>query len=354
MQQTLLGLLDRGWSVHVVSRICDIEPRPGLTWTRVPTPRAPFAIAYPLFAVVAGIVLLATDRRGHRVALGAIVFNRVAVITVQFCHAGFAARGVVRRARGRLRRLHEAVSVWQANILERWCYQGSRLQRMTAVSEVVKNELLAHYDLASVPIEVIPNGVDAQRFRPGSTAERAAERERLGLVEGELCAVFVGGDWHRKGLAIAIEAAAMARWTLLVIGGGDVEFWSGRAAGAGAKVLFRGHISTPERVMRAADAFLLPSAYEGFALVTLEAAATELPLLVTEATGASGLVRASGGEPLARDAATFAAALTRLGSDAELRAQRGRAARAASEELTWPKIVPRYACAYAPTAARAS
>ena len=348
MQETVKGLLDRGWRVRVISRVCDVDARPGLTWTRVPTPRAPFAIAFPCFALVAGVILRITDRGSHRIALGGIVPNRVDVITVQFCQAGFAARGVARTSRGRLGRLHERVSLYLALALEWWCYKPTRVQHMTAVSDLVKSELLANYPLNRVPITVIPNGVDRNRFCPGGRSARLAERARLGLGGDELVAIFVGGDWQRKGLDIAMEAATMAGWTLVVIGGGDEHAWRDKAAQLGLTVRFCGHTREPEGPLKAGDAFVLPSAYEGFALVAIEAAATGLPVLVTEATGAGELARAAGGDALPRDATAFATELRRIGADPALRARQGRAARAASEQFSWPLIIARYARVYAP------
>jgi glycosyltransferase involved in cell wall biosynthesis len=167
------------------------------------------------------------------------------------------------------------------------------------------------------------------------------------LSPDELVAVFVGGDWRRKGLAIAFEAVAQTGWTLMVVGDGNIAQWDGIAHERGARVHFCGHLTEPERVLCAADAFLLPSRYEGFALVTIEAAAAGLPLLVTAATGAAALVERAGGHALPHDAAAFAAELRRLGTNVDLRTDIGMHARAAAEELAWPRIVRAYACAFA-------
>jgi len=102
----------------------------------------------------------------------------------------------------------------------------------------------------------------------------------------------------------------------------------------------------PARIFSSADAFVLPSSYEGFALVTIEAAASGLPLLVTEATGASELALAGGGRVLARDSDAFADALRELGTDAVLRKRMGGAARVAADALSWPAIVDRYEAVY--------
>jgi glycosyltransferase involved in cell wall biosynthesis len=348
MMETIAGLLDLGWSVTLLSRVCELERHVGLRWIRIRTPRRPFTLAFPLFALVAGVVIASTRRRqGVVIALGAIIPNRVDVIVVQFCHAAFAHQGIIRSSRASLiHKLQSRVSQQLALGLERWCYRPGRVRRMIAVSDLVEEELTSLYQCAPGSIDVIPNGVDLDRFRPNIEI-RASERQRLGLLSDEPVALFVGGDWSRKGLDIAIDAAARAGWKLIVVGRGDAVAWGVKAKARGAQIIFCGHLSDPERIYCVADAFILPSLYEGFALVTIEAAASGLPLLVTEATGAATLARRAGISALPRDTDAFAAKLNLLNSDAELRAEIGRRARAAAEELSWPSIVSAYARAYA-------
>jgi glycosyltransferase involved in cell wall biosynthesis len=230
MMETLVGLLDLGWQVRLLARVCELDSHPGLNWTRVRTPRRPFAVAFPLFALVSGLLIVATRRtRGVIVTLGAIIPNRVDVVTVQFCHAAFARQGISRPSRDSfIHRLHSRLSEVLALSLERWCYRRGRVGRMIAVSDLIKEELESCYQLASVPIDVIPNGVDLDRFRPDANA-RSTERARLGLATDEPVALFVGGDWQRKGLDIAVEAAARAGWTLIVVGRGDAAAWGAHA-----------------------------------------------------------------------------------------------------------------------------
>lgn len=345
--ETIEAMLDQGWTVYLVARVCEMKSHPGLHWIRVKTARRPFTIAFPLFVLGAGLqVTLRTPRQSTVVALGAIVPNRVDIITVQFCQAAFAKQAIKRASQdSALYRLNARISRALALGLERWCYRPRRLRRMTAVSELVEQELRTYYDLKSVPIDVIPNGVDIDRFAPNELT-RTRERARLGLASDELAALFVGGDWRRKGLQVAIEAAAEADWTLIVVGGGDVKAWQEVAAAAGARVHFCGHLPSPENIFCAADAFILPSNYEGFALVTIEAAATGLPLLVTEATGAGALAERAGVHALPPQAAAFASELRRLAENPILRNEVGVRARAAAEKLAWPNVVSNYMRVY--------
>jgi UDP-glucose:(heptosyl)LPS alpha-1,3-glucosyltransferase len=348
MMQTIERLLDEGWSVHLIAQVCRMESHPRLHWIRVPTPRRPFSLGFPLFVIVAGLMLaLRAPRQGKVVSLGAIVPNRVDVVTVQFCQAAFARQHIRRSSRDSLPYLANMwISRALALTLERWCYRPSRVKRMTAVSDLVRDELRRSYGLTEVPIDIVPNGVDIDRFRPDA-ATRARERQRLDIEQDELVALFAGGDWRRKGLDVAIEATARARWTLVVVGRGDEASWGEVAKEAGADVRFCGHRSDPEAIFNVADAFVFPSRYEGFALVTIEASASGLPLLVTTATGAGRLAEAAGMKPLARDPAVFAAELEGLASDPEGRREIARRARVAAEELAWPRVAAQYVELYA-------
>ena len=348
MMETIVGLLELGWRVKLLACVSELNDHPGLHWVRVRTPRRPFTVAFPLFALVSGIMIAAMRRRrGVLISLGAIIPNRVDVVIVQFCHAAFAHQGISRPSRDSfIHRFHSRVSQVLAVSLERWCYRPGRVRRMIAVSDLVKQELESCYRLDSIPTDVIPNGVDLDRFRPNAKS-RVSERQRLGLVSDELAALFVGGDWQRKGLDIAIGAAARAGWALIVVGRGDAAAWRLKARNRGAQVIFCGHLANAERAYCAADAFVLPSHYEGFALVTIEAAASGLPLLVTEATGAATLAERAGLNALPPEEGAFTTELRRLGGNPGLRHELGLRARAASEELSWPRIVAAYARVYA-------
>ena len=340
-------LLERGWQVTVVARVCELAAQPGLTWRRVPTPRSPFVVAFPLFAVVASLML--ARRRGDVVTtLGAIVLSRVDVATLQFCHHGLRQLGPVdhRGRAGPAGRLNQWLAGRLARAMERWCYRPGRVARLVAVSPAVAAELADAFPAQSERVTVIPNGVDLRRFRPDSGA-RAATRKRLGLAADARVAVFVGGDWERKGVAVAVRAvAARPDWRLLVVGPGDPGPLRRIAGDADERVTFAGPQPDTAPFYAAADAFVLPTQYEGFALVTLEAAASGLPLLATDAAGAAGLLLDGvTGWVLERDPQAFAAGLARL-DDATVAQRMGQAAREAAARFSWADIGDAHAKLY--------
>jgi glycosyltransferase involved in cell wall biosynthesis len=343
------GLLARGHRVTVIARRCELPAHPLLRWVRVRAPRRPFSLAYPAFALV-GSLAVGRWRDGVLHTTGALVVNKADVSTVHFCHHGFReAVGSTRTSRSAVSyRLNARIAEWMSCVAERFCYRPARTRRLVSVSQGVARELREFFPAAPDYVTVIPNGVDAEQFAPDERV-RAETRGRLGLAAGDLAAVFVGSEWERKGLRFAIEGVARTNgWHLLVVGDGDVRGYGEIAErhGAETRVHFVGGTAEPARYFAAADAFLLPTSYEAFSLVTLEAAATGLPLLVGRVNGVEELVReGENGWFVERSAGDISERLAALG-DADVRAATGAAARASSRRYGWPQVVDAYAELY--------
>jgi glycosyltransferase involved in cell wall biosynthesis len=341
------GLLERGHAVTVVARACDLPAHPRLRWIRVPGPARPFALAYPWF-FLAGSLLVWRHRRGLVHTTGAIVFNRADTSTVHFCHRAFARRsGSTTRAR-RQTALHR-VNAWIATRLslaaERWCYRPGRTTSIVGVSQGVERELESGFPRMAGEISVISNGVDLDEFE-GDTTVRRRIRERFDVGDGDLVAVFVGGDWERKGLRFVIDSLPHApHWLLLVVGEGDQTRYAAAAADVGVadRVRFAGRAATVGAFYSAADSLVLPTAYEAFPLASLEAAAAGLPLLITRVNGVEELlVEGVNGWFIERDTGVIADRLVRLATDSALRSSMGVAAREAAGRFGWQQVIDRY------------
>jgi glycosyltransferase involved in cell wall biosynthesis len=338
-------LLARGWQVQVIARSCEIDRHPGLTFRRVWAPRRPFVLAYPLFVLIAS-VMLKVFRKGRVCVLGANALARADVVVVQFCHAAFQALGPVpRRSRDTLLgRASDAAGRFLTLTMERWAFKPDRAGRYIAVSANIASELGRHYAVPPEAITVVPNGVDAHEFR-ADPETRARVRSELDIEENELLALFVGGDWSRKGLRVAIEAVSLSRkWTLLVVGAGDSTGYQGLAKRLGARAIFRPSTRVVQDYFAAADAFVLPTKYEGFALVTLEASAAGLPILTTPASGARSLIELAGAALLDESPEAFANDLERL-SDASVRQAAATRSAEAATHFGWTEIGAAYEAA---------
>lgn len=154
-------------------------------------------------------------------------------------------------------------------------------------------------------VEIIPNGVDLQRFHPADDPQqRQAIRGTLGIAASDIMITTVGGVMPRKGSHLLLEAwARLARefptvHLVLVGPRKDLEqpglktFRSQlkktiSTSGAPERVHFTGLCKNVEEYQRAADIFVLPSEREGMPNSVLEAMASEVAVIVTPFKGLS-------------------------------------------------------------------
>ncbi|MFP6622964.1 MAG: glycosyltransferase family 4 protein [Myxococcota bacterium] len=225
--------------------------------------------------------------------------------------------------------------------LRRWTPRHARLldierrifeddsQVIQCISELVRDEIARRFGVPERRLVTIYNGVDAGHFHPGEAAPR----------DGSPVWLFAGSGWRRKGLDTALAALATGpkQARLQVAGRDAVPAWKRRAAqlGVADRVSFLGPQSDMATLYRQVDGLLLPTRYDAFANVCLEAAASGLAVVTSGAAGCADLLRDAGvvvDDP--EDIAGFAAALERL-EDSELRAELGQRARAIAELHTW-------------------
>jgi len=329
----------------VISAELASDLRPLVEWRRIRIPRRPVPLRFTLFFFAAGI-RLARARVDVIHTLGALVPNRADIATVQFCHAGFRERRLSKSEPGKpfLRRLNTRVARALGFAVERWFYGTGRVDVLAPVSEGVASELTRHYP--RIPVAVTPNGVDVDRYRPDESVRRLLRTEQ-GVAPGDVVALFVGGDWDHKGLAVAIEGIADAAdrgdgsLRLWVVGRGDEDRFAALATdfGVGDAVRFFGPRSDTERFYQAADIFVLPTLYETFSIATYEAAACGLPVVATPVSGISDLVRDDAGFLVDRTPDQVAEALHRLVADPSLRRRIGEAGRRRAQTFTWDRSV---------------
>jgi UDP-glucose:(heptosyl)LPS alpha-1,3-glucosyltransferase len=199
-------------------------------------------------------------------------------------------------------------------------------------------------------VSVISNGVDGMTFHPASVAARRAARARFGLDEARRCALFVGGDWARKGLRFAIGSMSHAdNWELVVAGRGDEALYESiaRSAGVGERVHFLGLVTDTAELYRAADVFILPTAYETFSLVAYEAAASGLPLLATRVSGIEDVLHHEvSGFVIGFDERDIGLRLRQFDAEPGLAVRMGAEARRITEAFTWESMIVRHQALY--------
>ena len=124
---------------------------------------------------------------------------------------------------------------------------------------------------------------------PQIQKDRQWFRDVYALAPEDRVAVFVGHDFRRKGLSWAIRTVAETKtsWKLVVVGLGKVKNYLAlaRELGVADRVKFIGPTRVTGAVYSAADALLLPTFYDSFGLVALEAPAYGLPVISTRFLG---------------------------------------------------------------------
>ncbi len=210
---------------------------------------------------------------------------------------------------------------------------GRAADGMLAVSDAMRADMAA-LGIPAERIRVHRTGVDQDRFQP--TADRAAAKARWD-VAGPLV-VATGALIPRKGHDIVIRAvAALPGVALLIAGHGPEQAALERLIaelGAADRVRLLGsvpHADLPA-LLAAADVFALASSSEGLANAWVEALASGVPVVITDAGGARELVTGpDAGRVVAREPDAFAAAIREL-LDAPVAAS---AVRRFAEPYTW-------------------
>lgn len=351
----VLGLQRRGHKITIIARTCELPPEAEAVFHRVRGPGRPFVIAYPWF-MLAGSLAVRRWRRGLVQSTGAIVLNRVDVISVHYCHR--VGSPTPSRATA-IFRAQVTLAGALKRIGERLCYRVGRAKAFVCVSEGIADEMRHYYPALSDRVVTVHNGIDTTGFSPGSRrAQARALRSANAIPDGRLVAAFVASEWERKGLAPLIRALALAReWDLVVAGGGDAAHYRALAdsLGVGESVHWLGVTRDVQAVYEMADAFVLPTNYESFSLVSFEAAASGLPVLVTPVNGVRELIRdGQNGLLIDREPDAIAARLVDLARDPELRSRLGRAARESALQFDSQRMVCGYEELYAGLAGSSS
>jgi D-inositol-3-phosphate glycosyltransferase len=163
--------------------------------------------------------------------------------------------------------------------------------RILAPTPREKERLIRFYSAPPGKIGVVPCGVDLELFCP---MNQSTARCRLGLNPDDRLALFVGRFDPMKGLDRLLEAMSYLRHRrrlrLMIVGGDGIHTPEGqqlrglaRTFGVEDSIAFVGRIEQKDLPLyyNAADVMVMPSYYESFGLVSLEALACGIPVVAT-------------------------------------------------------------------------
>lgn len=267
-------------------------------------------------------------------------------------HTHSSKTGILGRLAGRLagvpvlmHTVHGYAFPAARNAFQSWFYLGMEWlgARLTDALVLLKQDDL---DLARkrlhVPqtrLHLLPNGVDVERYAPGSDTERSRIRQtQLKADDGCVAIGMVGRLWAQKNPECFVRAAisvlanghGQARFFLIGDGElrGDLETRI-RETGYTDSIRILGWRDDVEALLPGLDVFVLPSRWEGLSLAILEAKSAGLPVVVSDIPGNRDLVREDvDGYVFGPDNdADLAARLEKLIEDAELRRRLGASGR---------------------------
>jgi glycogen(starch) synthase len=243
----------------------------------------------------------------------------------------------------------------QVHSAEWWL--ANRADQLITCSQAMRAEVAGLFEVPADDITVIHNGIEQRGWRV--PADEVAHARATFAPNGEPLLVYFGRLEWEKGVQDLLAALPGIRrdhpGTRLVVAGRGRHLEElvaqARKLRVRRAVHFAGHL--PDRELRtalaAADAVVLPSRYEPFGIVALEAAAAEAPLVASTAgglgevviDGITGLAFAPG------DSVALRAAVDSVLRDRKAARRRARTARARlAEDFDWARIAEATAQVY--------
>jgi glycosyltransferase involved in cell wall biosynthesis len=227
---------------------------------------------------------------------------------------------------------------------------------LVAVSAAVQDHVASRLGIARDRIDVVPNGVEVERFAAG---EHASARAALGLPATGPVVGVVGRISEQKGQEDFIRAAvpiaaAIPEAVFLVVGSADDERLHASLRRLvhdlvlDDRVRFTGHVTDMPALYAALDLLVAPSRWEGFGLMLVEGMAAGRPIVATAVGAIPEVVGLSGAAVLVppADEVALAKAVTPLLLDPVRRAAMGAAGRRRANDFSWDVSGQRLATVY--------
>jgi D-inositol-3-phosphate glycosyltransferase len=238
--------------------------------------------------------------------------------------------------------------------------------RLIAATPAEETQLIDLYGADRAKIDIVPPGVDLQRFHP---LDKRAAKRRVGIPCGDNNILFAGRIEPLKGIDTLLCAMSIlqkrhpdaVKNTCVAIIGGDP--WADDLDAEMARLQqLRADLDIHDLVTflgakdqdvlpyyyAAAEMVVMPSHYESFGMVALEAMAMGAPVIASEVGGLAHLVQHgyNGYHVPSRDPEALAARILELLQDAGLRARLGRQAQEYAQAYDWDHIVRRMLTVY--------
>lgn len=260
-----------------------------------------------------------------------------------------------RKVRGKVRPgLFDHFTAW----VERKMVYGGKCRYFLAVSHLAQEVFLREYPIDPERVPVVHPGVDVPDGQHQDRMRKAWRvRARYNLPPDCPLLLFVSMNFYIKGLDYLLAALGRIIPTgpgfhLLVVGG-DRTYPYERIAHQGGllnRVTFTGSVSREElpALYSAADLYIMPSRFDTFGMVVLEAMAWGVPAVISETVGAKDLLRrGENGFVVHNPADSEALAdVIRKALHPELNARMKEAAMETARHYSWKAVAERVAGVY--------
>ncbi len=207
--------------------------------------------------------------------------------------------------------------------LEWWATYESSI--IIVCSQSMLEDTLQHFRVPLDKMRVIPIGIDPTKFQ-NRAVDRDGVRRKYGVTPEERLILFVGRLTNQKGCEYLIRAVPyVAKYfnvKLLIAGDGYLKSeLESIASGAGvrSRTIFAGYVAEDDLtdLFLSADLMVIPSVYEPFGVVALEAMAARLPVVSSSVDGLAEIIKheENGILVFPRDASSIAWGISRTLSD---------------------------------------
>jgi UDP-glucose:(heptosyl)LPS alpha-1,3-glucosyltransferase len=193
---------------------------------------------------------------------------------------------------------YDRISLYHRYLMrtERAMFESPRLRAVICNSRMVRDEILRYFTIAPAKLHVIYSGVDLEIFHPRHQESRAERLLNLGIPADAPVFLFVGSGFERKGLAAVLQALArLPKPAWLIVLGQDKSAARYRALadqlGIAGRIHWAGAVSDPASWYGLGHALVLPTLYDPFPNVVLEAMASGLAIVTSDACGGAELVQ---------------------------------------------------------------
>ena len=290
----LLGLSDF-YKIHLLATEADDELQKKVVFHKIQAPSAPLVLRYITFSrrvksKMRQLIKNIDEPYIIQTTQGQFIDSTVSY--PHFCHRAYLKnhwkKSSIKGVRRFMRKLNHIYHAGQ----EKKAFNN--VEVIITPSKGLARELKETYPFTASKIRVIANPVDTLHYSRPSHFDKDKKRSELNLLPSNTVISFAAlGDFARKGLPELLESLALLKendnFKILVIGGKPNEIENYRqmakTLGVDDHIVFTGFKNDIRPYLWMSDLFALPSLYEIFPLVCIQAAAAGIPLMACKMHG---------------------------------------------------------------------